>query len=176
MTAADKIAEARALIEPLMDFTPSPWGLVSLSGYGSPFSIRMAYHSDNPNAPKTHYGVQSVRTREDARLIAASPALRDTVADLADLAEVQAQRVEEWRQDYRALEGAHRVMREANARLIAERDAQARRIEALMSFSRPFADALDIECDFMTPPAPFEDGFDVRARARAAMLANEDAE
>lgn len=52
-------------------------------------------------------------------------ALRDTVAALADLADAQAQRVEEWRQDYRALEGAHRVMREANARLIAERDAQA---------------------------------------------------
>lgn len=52
-------------------------------------------------------------------------------------------------------------------------DAQARRIEALMSFSRPFADALDIECDFMTPPAPFEDGFDVRARARAALQADE---
>lgn len=41
--------------------------------------------------------------------------------------------------------------------------------ESLVSFARPFADALDIECDFMTPPAPFEDGFDVRARARAAL-------
>ena len=42
---------------------------------------------------------------------------------------------------------------------------------ALVSFARPFADALDIECDFMTPPAPFEDGFDVRRRARAALAA-----
>ena len=44
-------------------------------------------------------------------------------------------------------------------------------LEALVSFARPFADALDIECDFMTPPAPFEDGFDVRRRARAALAA-----
>lgn len=57
--------------------------------------------------------------------------------------------------------------------LLDDRDALTQRLEALMSFSRPFADALDIECDFMTPPAPFEDGFDVRARARAVMLADE---
>lgn len=44
-------------------------------------------------------------------------------------------------------------------------------VEALVSFARPFADALDIECDFMTPPAPFEDGFDARTRARAALSA-----
>lgn len=42
--------------------------------------------------------------------------------------------------------------------------------EALVSFARPFADALDVECDFMMPPAPFENGFDVRARARTALL------
>ena len=45
------------------------------------------------------------------------------------------------------------------------------RMEALVAFARPFADALEIECDFMTPPAPFEDGFDVRSRARAALAA-----
>ena len=45
------------------------------------------------------------------------------------------------------------------------------RVDELMAFARPFADALDIECDFMTPPAPFEDGFDARARARAAIAA-----
>jgi hypothetical protein len=58
-----------------MAHTPGPWELVSLSGYGSPFSIRMAYQCDNPNASKTHYGVQSVRRREDATLIAAAPEL-----------------------------------------------------------------------------------------------------
>ena len=45
------------------------------------------------------------------------------------------------------------------------------RVARLESIVRPFADALDIECDFMTPPAPFEDGFDVRRRARAALAA-----
>lgn len=44
-------------------------------------------------------------------------------------------------------------------------------VDALVSFARQFANALDIECDFMTPPAPFEDGFDVRRRARAALAA-----
>lgn len=52
--------------------TPGLWEPVSLSGYGSPFSIRMAYQSDNPNASKTHYGIQSVRTRGDAHFIAAA--------------------------------------------------------------------------------------------------------
>lgn len=59
----------------MVSHTPGPWEIVSLSGWGSPFSIRMAYRSDNPNAPKTHYGVQSVRRREDAHLIAAAPDL-----------------------------------------------------------------------------------------------------
>ena len=63
------------------------------------------------------------------------------------------------------------VMRDTIAALLDDRDALMQRIEALMSFARPFADALDIECDFMTPPAPFEDGFDVRSRARAALAA-----
>lgn len=51
------------------------------------------------------------------------------------------------------------------------RPSQGMAGDALVSFARPFADALDIECDFMTPPAPFEDGFDVRDRARAALVA-----
>lgn len=75
------------LREAMHGVTPGPWELVSLSGYGSPFSIRMAYTSSSPNAPKTHYGVQSVRTREDAAYIAlCSPdnigALLDTIAAL----------------------------------------------------------------------------------------------
>lgn len=75
------------LREAMDGVTPGPWEPVSLSGYGSPFSIRMAYSSDNPNAPSTHYGVQSVRRREDAAYIAlCSPdnigALLDTIASL----------------------------------------------------------------------------------------------
>ena len=72
--------------------TPGPWEPVSLSGYGSPFSIRMAYQSDNPNASKTHYGIQSVRTRGDAHFIAAAnPA---TILSLATLIEAQAAEIE----------------------------------------------------------------------------------
>ena len=75
--------------------TPGPWEPVSISGYGSPFSIRMAYQSDNPNAPKTHYGIQSVRTRGDAHFIAAAnPA---TILSLATLIEAQAAEIEEAR-------------------------------------------------------------------------------
>ena len=146
MTAADKIAKARALIEPLMDFTPSPWELVSISGYGSPFSIRMAYHSDNPNAPKTHYGVQSVRTREDARLIAAAPALRDTVAALADLADALAQE---------------------NARLLAENERMRK-----MRFNCTCPDPDECGCDndmIVTEHAS-------EAEARAALQADEGAQ
>ena len=66
--------------------TPGEWEPVSLSGYGSPFSIRMAYHSDNPNASKTHYGIQSVRTRGDAHFIAAAnPAtIKALIAELRE--------------------------------------------------------------------------------------------
>ena len=72
--------------------TPGSWEPVSLSGYGSPFSIRMAYQSDNPNASKTHYGIQSVRTRGDAHFIAAAnPA---TILSLATLIEAQAAEIE----------------------------------------------------------------------------------
>ena len=75
--------------------TPGPWEPVSLSGYGSPFSIRMAYQSDNPNASKTHYGIQSVRTWGDAAFIAAAnPA---TILSLATLIEAQAAEIEEAR-------------------------------------------------------------------------------
>lgn len=55
--------------------TPGPWELVSLSGYGAPFSIRMPYIATTANVGQTHYGVQSVRRREDAILIAAAPDL-----------------------------------------------------------------------------------------------------
>lgn len=45
--------------------------------------------------------------------------------------------------------------------------------EALASFARHFAEALDVECDFMTPPAPIEDGFEARRLARAALRSTE---
>ncbi|WP_449043770.1 hypothetical protein [Paracoccus versutus] len=68
----------------LAEATPGPWEIVSLSGYGSPFSIRMAYRPHDPSTPATHYGVQSVRRREDARLIAHAP---DLAAEMIRLRE-----------------------------------------------------------------------------------------
>ena len=149
MTAADLVAGARALIEPLTGHTPGEWEMSVTHPTNACANVRCGYtdvatlyggDSDVPQpADDEPWGPQPIRDA-NARLTAASPALRDTVADLADLAEVQAQRVEEWRQDYRALEGAHRVMREANARLIAERDALTQRIEALEAALRFYID------------------------------------
>lgn len=147
MTAADLVAGARALIKPLTGHTPGEWEMSVTHPTNACANVWCGYtdvatlYSGEGDVPQPAddepWGPQPIRDA-NARLTAAAPVMRDTVAALADLA-----------------------------------DAQARRIEALMSFSRPFADALDIECDFMTPPAPFEDGFDVRARARAALQADE---
>ena len=63
--------------------TPGPWELVSLSGYGSPFSVRMPYIATTANVGQTHYGVQSVRRREDALLIAAAPEMCDYILSSA---------------------------------------------------------------------------------------------
>lgn len=56
-------------------FTPGPWELVSLSGYGNPFSVRMPYIADTAKPDQTHYGIQSIRRREDANLVVAAPEL-----------------------------------------------------------------------------------------------------
>lgn len=65
--------------------TPGPWELVSLSGYGSPFSIRMPYIEGMAKPDQKHYGVQSIRRREDAQLIAAAPELYEALEDAVDL-------------------------------------------------------------------------------------------
>ena len=62
-------------------FTPGPWELVSLSGYGNPFSLRMPYIADMAKPDQTHYGVQSIRRREDAYLIAAAPELYEALEE-----------------------------------------------------------------------------------------------
>ena len=93
MTAADKIAEARALIEPLTGHTPGPW----------------IYYADLPSTEPTWHIVTTVNRMRvlanvhiepgnvmdvaNAALIAAAPDLRDTVATLADLADAQAQEI-----------------------------------------------------------------------------------
>lgn len=83
MSAADKIAEARALIEPLTGHTPGPWQVdapedESVEIAARIFAIAGLYETAPEALP-------------DARLIAAAPALRATVAALADLADAQAQ-------------------------------------------------------------------------------------
>lgn len=62
-------------------FTPGPWELVSLSGYGNPFSVRMPYVADTAKPDQTHYGVQSIRRREDAYLIIAAPELYEALEE-----------------------------------------------------------------------------------------------
>ncbi|WP_455296439.1 hypothetical protein [Brucella pituitosa] len=66
-------------------FTPGPWELVSLSGYGNPFSVRMPYIADRAKPDQTYYGVQSIRRREDAHLIATAPELYESLEDVLGL-------------------------------------------------------------------------------------------
>ena len=83
--AADKIAEARALIAPLKDFTPGPWQVDAPEDESVEIATRIfAIAGLYETAPEA---------LPDARLIAAAPALRDTVAALADLADAQAQEI-----------------------------------------------------------------------------------
>lgn len=85
MTAADKIAEARALIEPLTGHTPGPWA-------AEPGAKRGAWISGTTGEwSALACGDSDESAARNARLIAASPALRETVAALADLADALAQ-------------------------------------------------------------------------------------
>ena len=129
MTAADKIATARALIEPLTGHTPGPWDASGLTVYDTCME-----------------GVASCHAGADARLIAAAPALRDTVAALADLADAQAQEIAELRE---ALAGereriASNLDTEADVTPCAEDAAVVRSCARLVraDFSHEAADAL----------------------------------
>ena len=128
MSVADKIAEARALIKPLTGHTPGPWMQDGIAiahpsePHGYPLDICLMgeplhFAGDVRPMLQNH--------EANARLIAAAPALRDTVAALADLADAQAQEVAEWRKEYRAVQSMNDLLRAANAKMIAERDAQA---------------------------------------------------
>lgn len=93
-------------------------------------------------------------------------------------------RVAEWRSDYRSLESVHRIMRDANVRLINERDARAAPIDTPAPEPAPDALRKAVEeiarqkkttelvtaCD--VEYADFEDGYDMCIdRARAALAA-----
>lgn len=99
MSAADKIAEARALIEPLTGNTPGPW-VSQHRGTRKDIECRKDYHrvtteleAADPNAVAIVHVQWRLNPAANAALIAAAPALRDTVAALADLADAQAQEI-----------------------------------------------------------------------------------
>ena len=101
MSDADKIAEARALIEPLTGHTEGPW-VYSERNTPEHFWIEPEVgYLPSPN----YLCVSGPISRENAAVIAAAPALRDTVAALADLAEAQAQEIAKLRAENERLGG-----------------------------------------------------------------------
>lgn len=82
MSAADKIAEARALIEPLTEYAPGPWKVDSDGDVYADNSFSIAQIWDI---------VEDFSEHAETKLILSAPALRDTVAALADLADALAQ-------------------------------------------------------------------------------------
>lgn len=104
MSAADTIAEARALIEPLTGHTEAPWWTDGEYSEDERGIAVIAARTDtgplpgNPTRGMVAWASQLLPENAgiceaDARLIAAAPALRDTVAALADLADAQAQEI-----------------------------------------------------------------------------------
>ena len=100
MTATDLVAGARALIKPLTGHTPGEWEMSVTHPTNACANVWCGYtdvatlyggDSDVPQpADDEPWGPQPIRDA-NARLTAAAPALRDTVAALADLADAQAQ-------------------------------------------------------------------------------------
>ena len=108
MSAADKIAAARTLIEPLTGHTEAPWWTDGEYSEDECGIAVIAARTDagplpgNPTRGMVAWASQLLPENAgvceaDARLIAAAPALRDTVAALADLADAQAQEIAELR-------------------------------------------------------------------------------
>ena len=152
MTAADLIAKARALIEPLTGHTPGEWEMSVTHPTNACANVRCDYteiatlyggDSDTRTpAEGEPWGPQPIRDA-NARLTAAAPALRDTVAALADLADALAQE---------------------NARLLAENERMRK-----MRFNCTCPDPDECGCDndmIVTEHAS-------EAEARAALQADE---
>lgn len=200
MTAADLVAGARALIEPLNGrnlFEAAPVmrdTIEALLGDRDALMQRIAELEAKPTSPKQQASAPPLspgrefvlRYLNDKGPSSSWPICKSAMAEGVGYGMEWADKYLRWlrtsglaaRTGRRDSSGRsiHQITNAGRARLKADEDALMQRLEALMSFARPFADALDIECDFMTPPAPFEDGFDVRARARAALQADEAAE
>ena len=103
MTAADLVAGARALIKPLTGHTPGEWEMSVTHPTNACANVWCGYtavatlYSGEGDVPQPAddepWGPQPIRDA-NARLTAAAPALRDTVAALADLADALTQRIE----------------------------------------------------------------------------------
>ena len=103
MTAADLVAGARALIKPLTGHTPGKWEMSATHPANACANVRCGYtdvatlYGGDRDVPQPAdgepWGPQPIRDA-NARLTAAAPALRDTVAALADLADALTQRIE----------------------------------------------------------------------------------
>ena len=110
MTVADQISTARALIDPLTGHTPGPWEVVTdLPAIAIAAGNHRVVQTPNQNNYR-HFGRSEpwlgIGTFSNAALIAAAPALRDTVAALTDLADAQAQENERLRYVLEGVRGA----------------------------------------------------------------------
>lgn len=109
---AGHIAEARALIEPLTGHDDGPWATAH-RGTRTDFRKGRDYHrvttlrdAVDSDAEAVAHVAWRPRREANAALIAAAPALRDTVAELADLADAQAQENARQAQRIKAMESA----------------------------------------------------------------------
>lgn len=103
MTSADLVAGARALIKPLTGHTPGEWEMSVTHPTNACANVRCGYtdvatlyggDSDVPQpADDEPWGPQPIRDA-NARLTAAAPALRDTIAALLDDRDALTQRIE----------------------------------------------------------------------------------
>ena len=97
MTTADLVAGARALIEPLPGHTP-PWQVDGARHSGDlkiGKDARLHFVGpDGDNVAAVFYDMATGRGYSDARLIAASPVMRDTIAALLDDRDALTQRIE----------------------------------------------------------------------------------
>lgn len=98
---ADKIADARALIEPLTGHTPGPWAV------SYPVKDRPQCAFIDPECGyiegENYLAVSGICNPATAMTLAAAPALRDTVATLADIADAQALEIARLRDALRGL-------------------------------------------------------------------------
>lgn len=97
MSPAEKIAAAKALIEPLAGHTGAPWFQANDNEVHDRETFFGSSGERIGSTPMLLAEAYEPRAAENARLIAASPALRDTVADLIAIAAEQQAEIERLR-------------------------------------------------------------------------------